>query len=172
MARRVVGSLLLSGVALAVFSGCGGTSTPQSTVSSRQVVAALRRHGIRAQITSGPGAHAPKSGVMALLNQFSGQPRPHVVATVVADPSRGMTAECRGCVVAMISDTVAHRQALWSRWTNGEPEYLTRGGRKILIARVFLVANVYLEAHRPLISRAAAAVRGLRREARPGSDSS
>ena len=106
---------------------------------------------------------------MALLNQFSGQPRPHVVATVAAFPSRALTAACRGCVVAMLSDTVAHRQSLWRKWTNDEPEYLTRDGRKVLIARVFLVANVYLEVRRPLISRARAAVRDLTQEARAGS---
>ena len=158
--------LLLLGVAgLALLSGCGGSSTMQSTVSARQVVAALHRHGIKAEVQNGQGAHEPKNGVMALLNQFSGQPRPHVVATVAAFPSRAITAACRGCVAGMLSDTVAHRQSLWRRWTNDEPEYLTKDGRKTLVARVFLVANVYLEAHRPLISRARAAVRDLRREA-------
>lgn len=43
---------------------------------------------------------------------------------------------------------------------------------KIVIARVFLIANVYLEAHHPLISRASAAVGDLRREARAGSGTS
>ena len=166
MVTRAATVLLLSVAGLALLSGCGGSSMTQSTVSARQVVAALHRHGIKAQVQYGQRAHAPKNGAMALLNQFSGQPRPHVVATVAALPSRVITAACRGCVDAMLSDTVAHRKSLWRRWTNDEPEYITRDGRKTLIARVFLVANVYLEAHRPLISRARAAVRDLRREAR------
>ena len=172
MVRRAVTVLLVSVAGLVLLSGCGGSSTTQSTVSARQVVAALHRHGIKAQVQYGQGAHAPKNGAMALLNQFSGQPRPHVIATVAALPPGAITASCRGCVGAMLSDTVGHRQSLWRRWTNDEPEYLTRDGRKVLIARVFLVANVYLEVHRPLISRARAAVRDLRREARARSTGS
>lgn len=156
--NRAVGPLLLGVVGLALFAGCGGSGRSQATLSARQVVTALRRHGVPVHISSRARTLAPGlqgvsgPGVKALLNVFH---EPGVVATVQRSSPD---------VVSLVYDTVAHANKRFKVALPGLPVLASRSSRKV-IGRCFRVANVVLCAYRSAVPGAVAAGRDLAAEA-------
>ena len=149
--RRSFFGLGVLALVVMILAGCGGGKA-QSTLSPSQVVAALRHHGVEAHTTRGKGV--PQSGVMGLLNKYSGH-SPHVIATVDASSPE---------VGVLIYDTVGHAKGRLNVTPAGIPVHAQRS-RKV-VGRVYRVANVVLEVDTVAgIPSVSAAVHDLARQA-------
>jgi hypothetical protein len=152
-------SIVLGTAALVLaLTGCGG-GRPHRMLSARQVVSALRVHGIRARITWRANEISGAAAMNGFLGLSGVRLREHwgVTAFVQASfdplnvPANGVGPPY---VDAVVTDTAQQAQGLAHRAPIGSN------------GRTFNIANVILQVYRSAVPHIAPAVHDLRREAR------